>query len=168
MVIVKAYPWKQFELHIPLEKEYVETKRKLQELGKIISQKIIENGTVKFYYNYYISKDDAFIKLGLFDATEYFTNYILEAAKGLGATIKEGSPDLRSQEGIVIDDLKHVSTQIAIAQKQALKEFAIEKLTVGQMYLVLHILMNQLGYSYDEELDVYVSLAYNVRFGRKG
>ena len=85
----------------------------------------------------------------------------MDKSKELGVKVKKGVPDLRLQDGMVIDDIKELSTKVAV------NTFEMNKFTVGQMYFFVHFLMNELGFNYEEELDIYLSLAHNVRFERR-
>ena len=146
--------WVQFQLH-------TRSRVKQEKLKKQIIP-FVDSLGVDFYFNSYSGpKRQYFIKLGLINIDEKMLKTILDKAKELGATVREGDPDLRMEGDMVIDDIKKLSTTVAV------KMFKLAKPTDGQIYLFIHFLMNQLGYLYNNELDVYLALAHAVRFGRR-
>jgi len=150
--------WQQFEIH-------VDSKEKFEKLRKEFIPFVAEQKNL-FYFNSYSGmhegKEYFFMKLGLPKSiSDELKDKILDKAViDYGAVIKSSAPDLRLQDGMVVDDIKELATQTTM------NVFKQKKLTEPQTYLFFHILMNQLGYNYEEELNIYLSLAYNVRFGR--
>ena len=146
-------PWRQFHLHTILKKR--------QEIKEALI-KFLEFHRFTFYLLSYSGPKHCYLALGLYDAGDINTENVLKRAKELGVKrISEGDPDLRGEDGMVVDDIKELS------MRTATKIFNLKKFTPSQIYLFIHFLMNQLGYSYGEELDIYLSLAYNVRLGQR-
>ena len=94
----------------------------------------------------------------LFEKTKTVLN---KAEKEFGAEVKIDEPDFRNIDGMLVDQIKMESTKMALGFKG--------KLTIPQIYLFIHFLMNQLGYQYKEELQVYGRLVENIakNMGRK-
>jgi len=149
----KLHPWKQWELHVG-------TRERLNELCQDLIP-FIESLMSEFYFNRYSGPSDAFLKLGLLNPSVALQEKILSKARSCGAEVKESTPDLRDMEGMVIDDIKKLSTQTAL-------HLLGPKMTMNQSTYFLHFLMNALGYMYDEELDVYLNAMFSVRFLRRG
>ncbi len=145
--------WLQLELHA----------RSREKRKKILEGMIpfLDSIGVRYYFNNYGIPRNHFIKLGLTEIDNDTRLRIINKAKELGAKVQVGNPDLRMDGDMIIDDIKELSTIVAV------KTLRMKKLTNGQAYLFIHFLMNELGYNYGEESDIYLSLAYNVRFGQR-
>lgn len=148
-----SHGWLQLELHARSRE-----KRKTILEGMV---PFLDSMGVRYYFNCYGSPRDHFIKLGLTEINNDTRHRVIEKAKEFNARVQQGNPDLRMEDDMVIDDIKELSTIVAV------KNLHLKKLTNGQAYLFIHFLMNQLGYSYNEEMDTYLALAYNVRFGQR-
>jgi hypothetical protein len=130
-----------------------------------------------FYFNRYSTGPDTsgphFMRLGVLSQEESLDAPRLKelfekmkivlnkAEKEFGAEVKLSEPDFRNIDGVLVDQIKMASTKMALA--------FTGKPTIPQIYLFIHFLMNQLGYQYKEELQVYSRLVENIakNMGRK-
>ncbi len=149
---------------------YVSSYKKLDEICKEIPE-FAKSLNLPFYFNRYSSGPNTsglhFMRLGVLseedslDATylkklfEKTKTVLDKAEKEFGAEVKEASPDFRNIDGILVDQIKMKSTRMALT-------FQGVKPTIPQIYLFIHFLMNQLGYSYEEEIKVYSRLIENI------
>ena len=61
--------------------------------------------------------------------------------------------------GFPIDFIKCVSCEIF---EKIMESFGGKPLTRDQLFYLLHFVMNQLGWGYEQELDLYTTLAQNI------
>jgi hypothetical protein len=158
---------------------YVDNYEKLEKMCREIPL-FAESLGLTFYFNRYSSGPNTsgphFMRLGVLseeiltdspdslrlkDLFERMKNVLDRAEKKFGAEVKIGEPDFRNIDGMLVDQIKMESTKTALGFKG--------KLTIPQIYLFIHFLMNQLGYQYKEELQVYSRLVENIakNMGRK-
>ena len=146
--------WVQWELHVPSKKG-----KDLDKLQAAYIPWIAERVQV-FYWNRYLSEGEhAFLKLGLKGVNKKKAAKLLKKAKDLGAKVKRGDPDLRRQGGMIVDDIKQLSTRAAYYT------WEMRKPELSEFYLFVHFLANQLGLGYQEELQVYSALIHNIAQG---
>jgi hypothetical protein len=123
-----------------------------------------------FYYNRYSSGPNTsgphFMRFGVLseeespdaprlkELFEKLKTVLDRAEKEFGAEVKLSEPDFRNIDGALVDQIKMESTKVALGFKG--------KPTIPQIYLFIHFLMNQLGYQYKEELQVYSKLVENI------
>jgi hypothetical protein len=156
---------------------YVDNYEKLEKMCKEIPP-FVKSLDLPFYYNRYSSGPNTsgphFMRLGVLsdeeespdsprskELFEKVKTVLNKAEKEFGAEVKIGEPDFRNIDGMLVDQIKMESTKMALGFKG--------KPTIPQIYLFIHFLMNQLGYHYEEELQVYSRLVENIakNMGRK-
>lgn len=115
----------------------------------------------RMYFNFYFAENVWYVKLGLCNYSPELTEKILARAKDdFGARISEEEPDLRLVDGEVMEDIKVSSVETFF---HVLHE---EALSLKQAEFFWHFLCNMMGFNYDMELDVALSMAHGVRFRR--
>lgn len=118
---------------------------------------------IRFYFNFYFDQFVWYIKLGLCNFGSTKTDEILERVrKEFGARVTEEDPDLRVIDGEVMEDIKVLSCNTFFQM------FDQKALSPKQAEFFFHFLCNMMGFNYDMELNVALSLAYGVRFRRSG
>jgi|LGVD01.1.fsa_nt_gb hypothetical protein len=116
-----------------------------------------------FYFNRYIKPtlNKVYIKLGFYQIKEDAKKKLYnELDKMETKDIKENTPDLNVVDGVTRDFIKTVAYEL----RKLIKEKLNEKPTQQQMFYLIHLLMNQLGYSYQEELLLYQNLFANIHY----
>jgi len=148
---------------------YVDSYEKLEKMCKEIPPFVKSLG-LPFYYNRYSSGPNTsgphFMRFGVLseeespdaprlkELFEKLKTVLDRAEKEFGAEVKLSEPDFRNIDGALVDQIKMESTKVALGFKG--------KPTIPQIYLFIHFLMNQLGYQYKEELQVYSKLVENI------
>jgi hypothetical protein len=156
---------------------YVDNYEKLEKMCNEIPL-FVKSLDLPFYYNRYSSGPNTpgphFMRFGVLsqeespdaprlkELFEKMKTVLNKAEKEFGAEVKNSEPDFRNIDGMLVDQIKMESTKMALG-------FQGVKPTIPQIYLFIHFLMNQLGYHYEEELQVYSRLVENIakNMGRK-
>lgn len=144
---------------------YVDSYEKLDKMSGEIP-KLASLHNLPFFFNRYSAGPDTtgphFIRFGVLTAEKEHLKELFEktrvvidkAVEMFGAEVKRGLPDFRNIDGILVDLIKIKSTKVALSFRK--------KPTKPQIYLFIHFLMNQLGFNYKDEVDVYGRLIENI------
>jgi hypothetical protein len=153
--------WKVFNIFFK-EPVTAEDIRKIRSM----SDKLLHDGSIgNYYYNKYSwRRGENYVRLGLMNPTE-------EAESRLEASIQElqkagrvvrtesTTPDLQDIDGKAVDEIKCVSRELSDIVSHRFNGHP----TVGQSYELIHLMMNQLCYSYKSELELYSALEHSIR-----
>ena len=150
--------WRQVELHLKKGSTREDRDRFQKEFLPYVGDLLMSDMNIPFYFNTYYAEDEyCFLKLGVSSIlVDDIFEQILAKAVALGAEVKKGSPDLRTHTGMVMDDVKEMSTRVAF------DVFNLKKPSLQATAFFIHFLMNQLDFTYNEELQIYLDLAYSI------
>ena len=113
-----------------------------------------------YFYNRYSGQDSHFLKFGYVNGDhrvdEQVERFLEE--NNLADNTETYNCEMWEVDGKPIDRIKCISCEIS----EIVKDNFHERITVQQAFYLLHFLMNQLGYSYSEEVTVYNSLVQNI------
>jgi len=150
--------WRQVELHLKKGSTREDLDRFQREFLPYVGELLMSNMNIPFYFNRYFGEGEyCFLKLGVSSILDDDVfERILAKAVALGAEVKPGAPDLRTHVGMVVDDVKEMSARVAF------DVFNLKKPSLQATALFIHFLLNQLGCTYNEELQVYLDLAHSI------
>jgi len=133
----------------------------LQNIERLVDKFKQQNSLIRFYFNKYVipDKGDFYVKLGFYKMEENARKELKNELKKLETkNIRENAPDLNDVDGVTRDFIKCLCYEL----HKIIKEKLREKPTSQQMFYLIHLLMNQLGYNYQEELILYQNLSSNI------
>jgi len=103
-----------------------------------------------FYFNKYKSKDSNYVKFGFYQMQHDAEAKLSEEMAKKGK-VSPGSPDLKQVDGVVLDQIKCSARKVS---ELVSKEFNGSPTVLQSVYLI-HFLLNQLFFSYEDELKLY-------------
>ena len=114
-----------------------------------------------YFFNRYFNskKKEFFINLGLVNNDKKATDDLDNLLKNHKVTVKSYDCEMWEVNGFPIDFIKCVSCEIF---EKIRESFGDKPLTRDQLFYLLHFVMNQLGWGYERELDLYTTLAQNI------
>ena len=114
-----------------------------------------------YFFNRYSdsNKNEHFINLGLVNSDKKATDDLDKILKEQNVNVKPYDCEMREVNGFPIDFIKCISCEL---YEKIIEGFGDKPLTLEQLYYLLHFLMNQLGSGYEQELELYKSLARDI------
>lgn len=154
--------WKCLEIHA---KSFEERNNLIRDIVTLMRQLKQETHVESYFFNRYSDtrKNVFFIKFGSVNSDEKAQSELDELLKKHSAikNMKSYDCEMLDADGVPIDAIKCISCEL---HEKIIDNFG-KKPTIKQAYFLLHFLMNQLGFSYDEEYRLYKAL--EIEIGRK-
>lgn len=151
--------WRCWEIHVNsleqlnnLIRDIVALMRRLKEEAHVES----------YFFNRYSnpSENAYFVKFGLVNGDETAQSELNDQLENHSA-ITDATPyacEMREVDGVAIDKIKCISCELYEKVQDSLGE----RITIEQAFYLIHFLMNQLGYSYLEEYELYGALVQDI------
>jgi len=139
----------------------------LVDLEKICDSMIEEHQIEDYYFNLY-KVEEPYVRFGLrHPSAEAVSRLELlhSQLRGNGKIIRvdQVGPDLEDVDGIEMDEVKCLA--------RALSKRVINRLganpTLSQSGYLIHLMMNQLRYTYNDEIELYSSLEKSISTGKR-
>ena len=152
--------WECLEIHA---KSFEQRNNLIHDIVALMSRLKKETHVESYFFNRYSHpRENAFfVKFGLVNSDETAQsklNNLLEKHTAI-KHIKPYDCEMWEVDGVPIDEIKCISCELY----EKIKDRFGEKITIEQACYLLHFLMNQLGYSYNEECRVYKTLEENIK-----
>lgn len=150
--------WKCLEIHI---KSYEQLNSLNADIFKLTRKLKEESHLESYFFNRYSdsSKKEYFIKLGLVNSDKKAQSELNNLSQKYGGLIKPYPCETWKVDGVRIDKIKCISCELF----EKVSDSFPEKFTIKQASYLLHFLMNQSGYSYEDEYELYKALMEHMK-----
>ena len=135
--------------------------RLTEQVVLLMRQLKIDSHLEAYFYNRYSNKNSNFIKLGYVNSDDsvdtQVERFIIE--NNVAEKIEPYDCEMWEVNGKPIDRVKCISCELS----EIVKDNFYERITIEQAFYLLHFMMNQLGFNYNEEVALYDALLRNIK-----
>lgn len=141
---------------------YLELNKLVNNVSNLLKELKRTSHLETYFFNRYSNPQERkyFIKLGLVNADSTIEEKLDNLLTSLQVTkIEPYDCEMWEVGGMQIDKIKCISCEIA----EIIRSNFEEKITIEQAFYILHFIMNQLDYSYQDEITLYQLLYENIK-----